>query len=541
MSPRAVTSVHGGVCRQWAFAIVCLFLSAGMVAVLAAAASAQQPQYKEIELNAAFTDDVVQRMQNTLRAFSTARDMSRVEQTERRYAEVYLSQYVPQRITNLDAGGVELAELMSTVLGATSAAERMQAATLPIIVDSLRKGMTPIAGDKGYRPVARVAATMVLGQLNSRPGSNSQLPVPDRNVLGTLFSLYRDQENPEGVRAAALKGLHRHIELSSSNIPDRAKQVIAQEMQSLLDSPVPKTRSPEAHAYLQRFALDMLARIKGPKDQALAKQLVSISTQKERPELIALYAAAKAGTMNEALNGAVETPATVLDQWSLRLLTAVASEIERLESLDPPEAATQQPKAVTEVLAAARRSSSETMSDDDPYGGGADYEAQAIEMGEEEMESEDPYGDPYGGEYSSTSSDEEQSAEVVVARRYLNHVLQQLQLAASGDVKPGIPSKAGGLLAVANDQKQLVETWISRVETLVTNINDESLSDRDAFLDALRQELPGLEEMAADALKDEPQLGLEVDEDLAEQEPADDAEEGSDPNPPTVTEELVGQ
>ncbi len=130
------------------------------------------------------------------------------------------------------------------------------------------------------------------------------------------MQLYRAETSPDGVRAAALQGISRHVALGA--VPQQYRQGVAGMMLQLATSDAPTGRSPEAHAYLQRYAIDILSVLANPNvaDQT-TQTLVSLSTAEEKPSLIAAYAAAKIGQLQPG-KAKIQEPSKVLKSWAAR-------------------------------------------------------------------------------------------------------------------------------------------------------------------------------------------------------------------------------
>ena len=72
-----------------------------------------------------------------------------------------------------------------------------------------------------------------------------------------------------------------------------------------------------AHAYLQRFAVDILSVLEPDQGGKLGERLVSVSIEPTRHDLIALYSVSKLASARN-LGSAAEDPSPVLDQWTAR-------------------------------------------------------------------------------------------------------------------------------------------------------------------------------------------------------------------------------
>ena len=107
-------------------------------------------------------------------------------------------------------------------------------------------------------------------------------------------------------------------------------------MNDLLSSDPPAGRSEQAHAFLQRYAVDILDLMRPKDDAALGEQLISISTEINKPDLIALHSMARLGRMSQEMQGKVAEPADVLGSWAARVLKAFESELARLQALERP-------------------------------------------------------------------------------------------------------------------------------------------------------------------------------------------------------------
>jgi len=134
---------------------------------------------------------------------------------------------------------------------------------------------------------------------------------------------------------------------------------------------------------------------------------------------------------------------------------------------------------------------------------------------------------------SSTIEANPQPPEVIASRRLLNTVLQQLQLGATGSRESGMPKTSGGLLvSVAEDKRQVVTDWVNEMNVVITALNEESLDDREKYVEGLEEQVLVLAELASiDAVAEDakgavavsvpkPNFSIEEDELDAPAEPA---------------------
>ncbi len=501
-----------------------MFLVLSVATVLATRASAQaavaQPnpaapaaagKYDVMTLNPQFLDPAIkQKMERAAKALVTARDLNGFADLP--YAKGYIDTYLPAKITQPDSLG-EISPLINEVMQNYARCQKAGNPGAMKMVEWLFRGMGPVA-QGNYQPAARINATLVLGKLDIRAATGETPPVPLKYSFPILLTLYQNPANPDGVRAAALQGLHRMALYGAGLLTQPERDALVAEMKKLLDEPVPENRSAKAHAFLQRYAVDVLDLLSAPNDKTLATQLVGISTNSEIPDLIALHSAARFGSMGQ-LKGSVPAAAIVLESWSKRALKAFEAELNRLNALDHPLPASEQPPdpetmVVTKPAVASGMgmggmgemdmggmgsmdSGMGGYSEMDMGGGMEGYDDMGMGMMGMGMGMMAPAANP-------------QPPEVIASRRKLNHVLEQLQVGVSGSSVAGEPKTAGGLLtAVPDAEKKLVSDWIATIGSVIQGLNELTLDDRTKYKEGLEaqivvlQGLAGVEAKKADA------------------------------------------
>jgi hypothetical protein len=390
-----------------------------------------------------------------------------------------------------------------------------------------------VAGSKAiatnnFHPVARVNATLMLAQTDDQPADlrTAKPPVPATAALPILVQLYMGTGNPDGVRAAALQGLLRHVQLGAVTDP-RFRSGIAKLALDLIESEPPAGRSPAAHAFLQRYAVDILTLLADPNTTAkTAETFVSISTQAAKPSLIAAYAASKIGRLQPG-KAKVSNASKVLASWAARAAETVDQEIARIAQLDPPLAVRDQPAMPTAPTAGGSAGSMGMgmgMAMGMPGGEmmGGDYDPSMMGGMEGMMPGSDMMGGEMYGEgmlgmpgMMGTGGPPAipQPLEIVTARRSINHVFQQLQVGVTGQRTVGPPKQPGGLMAAADPaEKQAIDAWVATFSEVATALNDKTLVDRKKFVEMLTEQSKVLKELAGIEVIDEPTnpAGLEV-------------------------------
>lgn len=424
--------------------------------------------------------------------------------------EAYYRQYLFGKLMD-PAYVAEYGAVMQTMLDDLDRAQKQKNGSPAVrllsgwIVDGAK---TIAAGN--FHPAARVNATLLLAHVDDpvadpKPG---RPPVPAAAALTPLVQLYRAETNPDGVRAAALQGILRHVKLGAVTNP-QFRSGIATMMLALAESQPPAGRSPEAHAFMQRYAVDLLNYLANPTvTPKTTETLVSLSTTSEKPSLIAAYAASKIGQL-KAGQAKVNEPSKVLASWAARGAATIDQELQRIAKLDPPIAVRDQPAMPTErtpVMGGA--------SGGDMYGGGMgemgemggmdSYGGAMGAMGEMDGMGDmyggaDMYGggDTYGGGGMMAPKAKPQPPEVIAGRRRINHILQQLQNGVTGQQVTGVPKTPGGLLVTATENdKAAFDAWIKTVGDVVTAINSGTLDDRKKFVDELKKQSETLKRLA---------------------------------------------
>ncbi len=367
-----------------------------------------------------------------------------------------------------------------------------------------------------YHPVARVTSTLMLAQTDDQPADlrSGRPPVPAAAALPVLVQLYRTETNPDGVRAAALQGILRHVQMGSVT-DQRFRDGIAGIALQLIESDPPAGRSPQAHAFLQRYAVDILGVLADPNTSPkTAETLVSVSTQPGRPNLIAAYAASKVGRFQPG-KAKVSEASKILRSWAARGAETIDREIDRIAKLDPPTAVRDQPQIPVTPTAGAGGGYDPSMAGgmmpgmDGGMAGMGDYDPGMMSgmdgMGMGGME-----GDMYGGMMGMPGGGMmgpitilPQPLEIVTARRSINDVFQQLQVGATGQPAAGLPKQPGGLLAVADPaDKTSIESWVKTLGEVVTAINDRTLTERKKFVETLTEQSIVLKKLAGIEVKE---------------------------------------
>jgi hypothetical protein len=484
---------------RW-FRMVVFFVAAGCLAILISKASGQAVQYDVLPVDK-LIDENLEKVQREVSAYASARDLSSYSANRVALYQRYFQQYLPAKITQPDSHYM-INEVMDHANLALQRAVRSQTPAAGNLMRWLYGGLKPVAMGN-YQPAARINAIGFIFRLAKPPAERGGLPRPYPFVLKDMKEIYLDTSNPDGVRAAALQGLDRYVRYTPTDkIDQTSKQELTQAMTQLLESDAPVGRDEMAHAFLQRYAVNILTNLST--DASLGKQLVSISTKESCPNLIALHsAAAIANLPGKMTEGDVETK-EVLMQWAKRVLRSYESELARLQSLDKKKTAARQPAPPESFLketkdpndqVAARpmggmggMAGMEMMMEDDMYGMDDDMQ---MDM---EMSGMDMMG-MMGGGMRMMSAEAKQPAEIVASRKKLNYVLQQILLGVTGSGKlveelETMQTPSTGLMASAPAKNlEDVKKWLQAINDLAAQLNDTTIGARRDYVKALEEQI----------------------------------------------------
>lgn len=500
------------------FMILVLSFVAGIFMASRASGQAAFP-YDSVAMPEGLKDEaVVRRVEGIAKSFATTGN------GDQAMVNGYFKVYVPAKMTAPDG----IKDLTAVTQEAGNLLVRAQRSNNQAVIQRitllLLESMKGVA-EGNYHPAARINAILLLSRLDRQPANPATKtpPLPLEQTLPILLSLYQDANNVDGVRAAALHGIHRHVRFGFPGIDAESRGTITQEMTSLLNAPAPAGRNAKAHAYLQRFAVDILDLVRPAEDNSLGTQLVSISADSSRPDLIALYSAARSGAYGASMPGEVAEPKKVLNSWGQRVLHAFQSEIDRYDRMQKVKPDSDQPINPESFLESKAQETSRTSQGTGMGGememGGMDMEMEMGGMGrgsgadmemdmdmDMDMGMDMMMGGMSGGRGGTTVEYKTQPAEVLATRKKLNYILQQVQLGMTGYPTAGIPPQnAGGLLvSAAPEQKLTVEKWVTALEGVITVLNDASLDDMDKFREGIEEQIVVLQDLVGGEIAEIP-------------------------------------
>ncbi|MCO8123906.1 hypothetical protein NHH03_19325 [Stieleria sp. TO1_6] len=482
---------------------VALFFALGFAALVAGTVSGQKPKYQVMELDEQI-DKNLSAYQREASLYATAQDVSSIPENRALGVRKYFQIYVPSKITQPDATD-QISEIMSHAISSMDRGIRSKTAGGNDVMKWLYMGLKPVAVGN-YQPAARINAILFISRLARPPAQRGGLPQPYPFVLADMLAIYGDAAAPAAVRAAALQGLERFVRYTPpASIPAAAKEQLNLEMTKLLESQPAPGQDELVHAFLQRYAVNILSNLST--DATLGKQLVSLSTNESSPNLIALHSAAAIASLPQKMAAGDFETKEVLSQWSQRVLKAYESEVKRLKALDPsqqqkarqpvaPESFLKKKVEKTAATARTMMGGSDMMMDDSMY----DDMMMDSSMMDDSMMGMDMMM-MGGGRRMMGMTDKPQPAEIIASRKKLNHVLEQVLRGVTGSGQlvedvDSIEPTAGLIAATPAESLPNVKIWIESINTLAGELNDRSMIERRAFVKALEANVESLKELA---------------------------------------------
>ncbi|MDZ4852885.1 MAG: hypothetical protein SGI77_26665 [Pirellulaceae bacterium] len=222
-------------------------------AQVAAAGKAKPAAYIEIKMGDAFTDASARREKQQTKSSMLKGTIS---YNKKEVEDYYKGVIIPQ-LTSLkhpeDAN-----DARKEMVEDCDRAEKASDSVLNEFNNMIFGYMSTLA-EGNFQPSATINATLVIGNLNSSRAKGSAPPVPFRNAQPQLLKLFAAGKN-DGIRAAALQGLDRHIELTGG------AQEIADLFLAFLRSSKPAQRNLRSDAWMRGRVVEMLLKIKLKKE-----------------------------------------------------------------------------------------------------------------------------------------------------------------------------------------------------------------------------------------------------------------------------------
>lgn len=352
--------------------------------------------------------------------------------------------------------------------------DRLRAATLTQMQEFLKT-------DENYHPGTKYNAILILGGLNETEGSPpSTLPVPLAQTLPIMVNELENANQLDAVKLGAMLGILRFVRLGTAPVPGPTQTKLTSLMLGMLqETDPPAGRSPAAHAWFQRRALDMLAALKEPGANGSTAAEVAAIVGDESKSLPLRAAAA------EALGKFSYTGTKTIDgKEAARKLGRLALDICQDELTRVEEQA--RLEKLRELLKSGASDDTELAygEDESGYGDADDEEEEYSEYGED-----DDY-DPFGFAGIKQEVSEDEARKVDYTRRRVKGYLKSVRLGLTNKADPQVinPSNAaqdqlaGVYLLATPDDRAAIEALIQSVND-VDSVLDPRSEDDELTLD----------------------------------------------------------
>lgn len=373
---------------------------------------------------------------------------------ERDISEYYMSYVIP-RLTSIESP--ELGnESRKEIIEDLNLAEKSPA-IMKSFNDWLLKTMNAVAINN-FHPAAGINAITIIGRLNdTKQPQGGGLPKPMAAAAGPLLKAAVGGKN-DGIRAAALEGLERHLRLGQTNWSDAQKQTVADELIKTLSEKQPILRSNRAHAWLRGRSLDLLTLIKH-----------------KRQEEVYAYAVDRV---------ADKTTDPLLLEKALRVIG-----LHQTKEGKPEVAQVATTNALKYLVKSSKAWQESVMLQVASMGGGYSGESQDMSMVEQGYTGGEGEGDPYGGgkpkeKPKKVNPYDTQPADVKLKRREMHQLLETVRTGLDGiPYGPVVTAPASGLAAVIADgpDKTTLADVLKAIETMQTTLNDGEIKDKIAL------------------------------------------------------------
>jgi hypothetical protein len=367
------------------------------------------------------------------------------------------------------------------------------------LVDLARQMMTTIIRGN-YHPAARTNAMLLLGSLNAEEavlvGENRRPPMPLTAALGVMFQELDNPQQSDGVRAAALAGILRHVwvdnqwppasrQLSGStpSQKNREKLIVTAMLKWVNAKEPPEGRSQTGHDWLRRRAIEVLGLLGTPGDgNAVVTSLDGLLLDQDQSVAVRCTAAEALGKLNLP-QGAMDAKEMARNIATVAVF-ACRKEIARVEE----QLAKDQEAKASAAGSMYGGSGGYGYGSGDSYGG--DYEEDYGSSYDEEG----GYGSMMGG-YGMTAAAKFNPLgyRIDLTRRRIKHQLLQAKRGLIGPGKPGTENQGVLARAADGDPKTYVNKAVKGIDDIIAIIDANEETEMEPLVEKLTSSVQVME------------------------------------------------
>ncbi len=221
------------------------------------------------------------------------------------------------------------------------------------LVEAIYQAMLPLIRGN-YHPAVRCNAMLLLGSLNSQDalfvGDAKRPAVPLIQSLKVMLDELANPQQIDGVRAAALVGILRHVEIDRQleNVPGAQRRLVGNNAENLIadamlklvnEKQAPEGRSQSGHDWMRRRAVEILGYLGSPgQNNSVLTGLDGLLTDNKAPVALRCSAAEAMGRVRLPANANIKV-AEAAKKLAVVAVFACQREIQRVEDQETREAA----------------------------------------------------------------------------------------------------------------------------------------------------------------------------------------------------------
>jgi hypothetical protein len=419
-------------------------------------------------------------------------------------------------------------------LARTLAATNLQAPPLlqvhDFLVELLSQTMLPLIRGN-YHPAVRCNAMLLLGSLNSQDalfvGDAKRPAVPLIQSLKVMLDELANPQQIDGVRAAALVGILRHVEIDRqlADVPNAQRRLVGNNAENLIadamlklanEKQAPEGRTQAGHDWMRRRAVEILGYLGSPgQNNSVLTSLDGLLTDNKAPVSLRCSAAEAMGRLRLPANAGIKV-SDAAKKLATVAVFACQKEIQRVEEQETREA---QDK-LQSVGSAGYGMGMGSGYMDSGYGGAmGGMPAMMPEMGA--MPGSMPYGMPSGmpgyGMPSGTPAAKFNPLgyRILLTRRRIAHEMLLVKrgllgpdatlktspaaaaaaAAKTSSTAPPPPRKAGlSALIKAGADQTAVDDVVNGIDTIIKVVEQSTFNEMKALVEELRGKVRQMED-----------------------------------------------
>jgi hypothetical protein len=185
------------------------------------------------------------------------------------------------RVSGLEMNNEARREIFEDIDKAEKAGDAVYGPFGNFLADTFAKVAT-----NNFHPAAGINAVLVLNRLNKSRPRAGLAPEPHPKTMAVLMNLATQGKN-DGIRAAALAGFERCIDVMQGTWNDQVRSTVSQGLLTMLKEPKPGKRTARADGWLKGRAMELLVKFKHPHEAEVFRlAMANIANVESDPILV---------------------------------------------------------------------------------------------------------------------------------------------------------------------------------------------------------------------------------------------------------------